>query len=476
MTADLIVNMKNIDFINRDIKYKKLTNNDILVNIEHYDYFYNHLLTNYIEKNKILKKQATCTPSWGIDRLNQYDLPLDNNYNYLQTDASNIDVYVIDTGVDINHKEFIDNKPTLLDSFGSDNPYDCDGHGTHVTGIIIGKYSGIAKNANLYSIKIDHNCNGNAYASDMISAIDLATNKMINSKRKSIINLSFSVSKSIVDKLNIFMDNGGIVITSSGNDGNDITNELDYKSFNINKGFLVGSTNKYDELSDFSNYGSNVYIYAPGSNILSANYNNDNKCISYSGTSMAAPFVSGIVALYWNNKTNVLNSHIITNLIYFSNKDKIKTNLSIHNNLIYLTPNFKQIPENNFGLITILFIFIMSLFACIVIICRRDRNNLNYHLPHLRRRNINLPNINDIDDIDDIDDDYNPEGKEHSLEERRNNVIQNIPVEGVIDVDLKYNNSESSLKLYYDENNFVDESAPKPFFIDIPPENDDEGI
>lgn len=452
-----IVNIESFNSIDKKINYEILSEQHILIDDNHLNYFNSHKKVKFIENNKILNSHDVCNHSWGADRINQYNLPLDNNYDFIIKDSSNIDIYVIDTGIDINHTEFSDNKPILLESFGSDNPNDCDGHGTHVAGIISGKKTGIAKNANIFSIKIDHDCQGHAYCSDMIKAVNLVINRMSNNNRKSIINLSYSICKSVTDKLNSFMSHGGIVILSAGNDGIDISNHLEYKIFDIDNGLIVGATDKDDKLAYYSNRGNNVYMYAPGDFILSANYNDDNNCIIKSGTSMAAPFVTAITALYWNNKISEDNEDIIYSLIKYSNKNKIITSHPIYNNLIYLTEEFSKKPKNS-NFLEIFAIFIIVLIFCIIMYTLLNTFEFGIGRIHPFQENNNDDEI-ELGSISqeglEKEDPYENHNKVH--------VINNLPIEGE-SINLEVvNDCELKLKVPYDEENYVDEKTPVSF-------------
>lgn len=437
-----IVEMESLSEIDNNISFKILSNSHILIENEYYDYFNNHHHSVYIEKNSILYSHSICSEPWSIDRINQKDLPLDNLYNFTSTDSELVDIYVIDTGIDVNHVEFSHKKPTLLDSFGSDNPYDCDGHGTHVAGIIGGKDTGLSPNANIFSIKIDNNCQGHAYCHNMVEAIQFAKNKMKLSGRKSIINLSFGVCYSVVKALNDFMINGGIVSLSSGNDAEDISNIPEYTSFDPLRGFIVGSTDPDDNLSFYSNYGNPVHIYAPGKYINSADYSNDNSCFYMSGTSMAAPLVAAALGIYWNENIVATNLDVIYNLKLNANKNKIITNKTIHNNLLYLNINFEKSPSNyNDILFIVIFLVAMSALCCTI--CKKDSNHFNIpirHRPIIIDRRIPMHNYNgelSISQEGIPNDIENPEieikaqainnvlaeGKSHSLELKNNQLV-----------------------------------------------------
>lgn len=461
--AKYIIEMKS--FLNiHNISYKVISDTHILVDEEHIDYFANHPHTKYIEENKVLNKHSICSESWGIDRINQRNLPLDYLYNFNTTDSSDIDIYVIDTGVDIHHSQFSHKKPTQLTSFGTNNPNDCDGHGTHVSGIIGGKNTGLSPYANIFSIKIEHDCSGTAYCSNMIQAVQLATDRMIITGKKSIINLSFGICYSVVQKLNTFMINGGIVSLASGNDGVDVSNTIEYTSFDTLRGFVVGSTDLDDKLSYYSNYGNPVHIYAPGSSILSADYNDDNNCVRFSGTSMAAPLVSAALAIYWNENNNANNNDVIYNFKLNASKNKIITDKTIHNNLLFLTYNYKSsdIPSYNDILFIIIFIFVIAVFFCIV--CKKN-SNINFNIPIRHRPNIinNLRmenNNNYIGEpsisLEGISNDINnPIGHEIEIQAQ---AINNVLAEGKShSLELKNN------QLVIEDQKCIDESTPVSF-------------
>ena len=252
-----------------------------------------------IEEDEIVSimTDPTCTVPWNLDRINQADLPLDSSYVYddsYNTRGNGIDIYILDTGVNTNHANFINNNPTVLFTFGNHNTSsdtDCQGHGTHVAGSAVGVSTGIASNANLFSIKISIDCTGNAYTSDMILAINYVETLMLANGRKSIINLSFGISTAVKNELNSFISNGGLVVLAAGNDRLDKCMNEKYYDLDPIGGIIVGATNSNDELAWFSNYGNCVDIYAPGQDIVSSAYFDNNQCMQKSGTSMAAPLV-----------------------------------------------------------------------------------------------------------------------------------------------------------------------------------------
>ena len=259
---------------------------------------------------------SSCLDSWNLDRVNQEDLPLDDYLlfeNGEEENGDDIDIYILDTGVNENHEIFL-NPPTILNTFGNygnSSDEDCQGHGTHVAGTVAGSITGIAKDANIFSVKISIDCSGSAYISDMILAIDYVEQLMINNGRKSIINLSFGISTNVKNEINEFVSSGGIFTLAAGNDGQDKCMNEKYYDIDFTGAIIVGASNSNDEVAYFSNFGTCVDIYAPGQGILSLAYWNDYQCWEMSGTSMAAPFVAGALGYLWSQNPTFDNEQVL---------------------------------------------------------------------------------------------------------------------------------------------------------------------
>ena len=423
-------------------------------NIVHF-HSIDHLNTNdflHIEKDKILKPQSIeCNSAWGLDRINQESLPLDNIFLDDEIDytsyGENVDVYVLDTGVN-NHKDFF-NVPIWLGNLGDQIKSDINGHGTHVAGTIAGKHVGVAYKSTIYSVKISFNSDGDAYCSDMVDAVNIVIENMKKTGRKSVINLSYGICKSVTLKLNHFMSEGGIANVAAGNDNEDQCDNDEYTIFNTNKGFLVGATNIKDEVSSFSNYGSCVEIYAPGSYILSFDASNDEKCVIYSGTSMATPMVTGVISAYWSKYLEISNDLVISNLKLNSIKNKLNDKgKDINNNLILLDFILTNPPENDDYSLLIALIFILiliSLFLCICYINLRQNVQGVYprrvyprrvfnpnpiqspHINNINNEGIEMEEIYDKTPEDSFDREMKLEGIQNSQEEV---TIIDIPIIG----------------------------------------------
>lgn len=241
---------------------------------------------------------SACDADWGLDRINQGDLPLDQDY--LTDDniigQERVDVFVIDTGLYKDHINFEDLTPVLLDVNGGNDYVDMEGHGSHVAGTVAGKKSGIAKYINLYSIKITAGSSGSTSCENLNEGIAMATEHLKTTSNRVIINLSFSVCSATFQYINDFTSNGGLFVMAAGNS---FIDDCDYfTELNTKSSLLVGATTKYDTLPFFTNYGECVDIYAPGYSILSTSIYGG--CRFSSGTSMASPHVAGAAAIYWS--------------------------------------------------------------------------------------------------------------------------------------------------------------------------------
>ena len=285
---------------------------------------------------------SSCLDSWNLDRINQEDLPLDDYLlfeNEEEVNGDDIDIYVLDTGVNENHEIFL-NPPTILPTFGNhglSSDEDCQGHGTHVAGSVAGSITGIAKDANVFSIKISIDCTGYAYITDMILAIDYVEQLMIINGRKSIINLSFGISTIVKNEINEFVSSGGLFTVAAGNDGLDKCMNEKYYDIDFTSAIIVGASTSNDEVAYFSNFGSCVDIYAPGQSILSSYYDNDYQCVTMSGTSMAAPFVAGALGYLWSQNPTFTNEQVLDLLKSQMLDDKLDMGSATGNNkLLFL--------------------------------------------------------------------------------------------------------------------------------------------
>ena len=236
--------------------------------------------------------------TWGIDRIDQRDLPLSTTYEYAGT-AANVTVYILDTGILVSHSEFGGRAVVGFDALGG-NGIDCNGHGTHVAGTVGGTTYGVAKGVALKAVRV-LNCQGSGTTSGVIAGIDWVTgnhaagdpavaNMSLGGGASS--TLDAAVANSIAD---------GVTYSLSAGNGDFLGRPISacgQSPARTPAALTVGSTTKTDTESSFSNYGTCVDILAPGSGITSAWYTSTSATNTISGTSMAAPHVAGAAALY----------------------------------------------------------------------------------------------------------------------------------------------------------------------------------
>lgn len=252
--------------------------------------------------------------AWGLDRIDQVKYPLDNVYNYkVEYTGSNVHVYVLDTGIRSTHSDFlgrvVDSYDAITNTTGSSIDY--NGHGTHVAGTIAGQQYGVAKNTILHNVRVLNSAGYGSWA-EIIRGIDWVIEQHIarNNARlsydvtsPSIINMSISGnrSSSLDNAVKNAVNTGIITVVAAGNDSG---NSCDYSPAHLNEVITVGASTDRDYKASFSNRGSCMDIYAPGEDIISASHQNDYWSITMSGTSMAAPHVSGAAAIYLSFRPN----------------------------------------------------------------------------------------------------------------------------------------------------------------------------
>lgn len=236
--------------------------------------------------------------SWGLDRIDQRSLPLNDLYAY-HNDGQGVNAYVIDTGILPTHYEFSGRASSVYDFDKDGSGIDCMGHGSHVAGIIGGRTFGVAKKVRLFSVRV-LNCQGTGAWSDVIDGVNFVTWHRAQPAQQgypSLANMSLGggINRAVDAAVRNSIRAGITYIVAAGNDNTDVATS---SPAGVAEAITVGATDRYDSRAAFSNYGSTVDLFAPGVGITSAWIGNDLMIATASGTSMSAPHVAGVVALY----------------------------------------------------------------------------------------------------------------------------------------------------------------------------------
>lgn len=289
-----------------------------------------------VEEDGVVHANSTQTSApWGLDRIDQVNLPLSNTYNYTSTGAG-ITAYIIDTGIHISHQEFAGRAVWGINTVDTTND-DCNGHGTHVAGTVGGSNYGVAKGVNLVAVKV-LDCSGSGANSGVIAGIDWVTAQKKLTPSSSINSVAnMSLGGGFSSALNNAVANsvmaGVVYAVAAGNSAQDAC--LSSPSSEPSA-MTVGATDSLDQKPTYSNYGGCLDIFAPGSIITSAWNSSNTATNTISGTSMATPHVTGAAALYLasNNITNAADVSIA--LAASASKNKIpNAGVGSPNKLLY---------------------------------------------------------------------------------------------------------------------------------------------
>jgi subtilisin family serine protease len=244
----------------------------------------------YVEQVQEYTTQAV--GSWGLDRIDQTSLPLDNSYSY-SSDGGGVTAYIIDTGILTSHNEFV-GRATWGKSFVGGQDTDCNGHGTHVAGTVGGTTYGVAKDVSLIAVKV-LNCAGSGSTTSVVGGIDWVVGNHGSGKAVANMSLGGGASSAIDAAVGRGISDGVVFVVAAGNSS---ANACNYSPARVGAAITVGATTSSDARASYSNFGSCVDIFAPGSGITSAWKNSSSATKTISGTSMASPHVAGAVARY----------------------------------------------------------------------------------------------------------------------------------------------------------------------------------
>lgn len=234
---------------------------------------------------------------WGLDRIDQTDLPVDSRFTSLSRGAG-VTAYVVDSGIRFSHSEFAGRAVPGFDYTGGAGG-DCNGHGTHVAGTLGGATYGVAKDVSLVSVRV-FDCRGSGTTSSILAGLDwIVAHHQVGAP--AVANMSFgggSTSKALDAAVARVIDDGITVAVSAGNSKKKACKASPAR---VPAAITVGASDQSDRRASFSNYGDCVDLFAPGVNVLSADASSDSAARFLSGTSMSAPHVAGVAALLLQN-------------------------------------------------------------------------------------------------------------------------------------------------------------------------------
>ncbi|MGV9231636.1 S8 family peptidase [Streptomyces nigra] len=255
-----------------------------------------------VEQNQTVRLADTTQSNapWGLDRIDQSALPLSGTYTYPDSAGSGVTAYVIDTGVRITHQQISGRASYGYDAVDGDTTAsDGNGHGTHVATTIAGSTYGVAKKAKVVAVRVLDN-NGSGTTAGVIAGIDWVT---ANHSGPSVANLSLGggASTTLDTAVRNSISSGVTYAVAAGNSS---ANASSYSPARVTQAITVGATTSTDARAGYSNYGSVLDLFAPGSSITAGWHTSDTATNTISGTSMATPHVAGAAAVYLAGHTS----------------------------------------------------------------------------------------------------------------------------------------------------------------------------
>lgn len=284
-------------------------------------------------------------PSWGLDRIDQKTLPLNQSYTYPDSAGQGVTAYVIDTGVRISHSDFGGRASYGYDAIDNDNTaQDGHGHGTHVAGTVAGTSYGVAKKAKVVGVRVLNN-QGSGTTAQVVAGIDWVTK---NAVKPAVANMSLGggADSTLDAAVRNSIASGITYAVAAGNESTDASTKSPAR---VQEAITVGATTNTDARASYSNYGSVLDLFAPGSSITSAWNSGDTATNTISGTSMASPHVAGAAAIYLGANPTSTPAQVSTALVNASSTGVVTSPGSgSPNRLLNVTGGSTQPPGKKF--------------------------------------------------------------------------------------------------------------------------------
>jgi len=306
---------------------------------------------DYIEHNQVVKaSDIQYNPeNWGIDRVDQRNLPLDEMYHHGSDAGEGVDVYIVDTGINIDHVDFEGRAVWGLTAPWGDEDADGNGHGSHVASSVAGKDFGVAKKAKLIAVKVLRS-SGYGTTADVLKGIEYVGQEHMKKKRthpnvKSVANMSLGGGKSPALEMAVdtVVGRGVHFAVAAGNENEDACNSSPAAA---RAAVTVGASTKEDVRAWFSNWGQCVDIFAPGHLITGAWIGGSTSNRTISGTSMASPHVAGVLAKLAGERKPMTGAEMKDLLLSLATPDKIADTMGSPNLLLYAGDDVEEEQSN----------------------------------------------------------------------------------------------------------------------------------